>query len=107
MVDIARLFARSIAGGIFIAGSPAQIPGTPVIGGSQVLDFYDDFCSHRATSLKADGKDILWMMMMLQPGLRNPVLAEVPSQAFSRPQLFLEILFSDDSRMTSVDFRTM
>src|ERR1700690_202872 len=32
--------------------------GTVVITGPKVLDFYSGFCAHRATCLKADGKDI-------------------------------------------------
>jgi hypothetical protein len=32
--------------------------GTVVISGPKVLDFYNGFCAHRATCLKADGKDI-------------------------------------------------
>jgi hypothetical protein len=36
-----------------------------VIAGPKALDFYDDFCSHRAASLKADGKDILSVRMLL------------------------------------------
>ena len=40
--------------------------GTLVIAGPKVLDLYDDFCSHRATSLKADGKDILSVTMILR-----------------------------------------
>src|ERR1700724_3456749 len=40
--------------------------GTLVI--AKALDFYDDFCSHRATSLKADGKDILSVRMLLNSG---------------------------------------
>ena len=39
--------------------------GTLVIAGPKVLEFYDDFCSHRATSLKADGRDILSVAMIL------------------------------------------
>ena len=39
--------------------------GTLVIAGPKVLEFYDDFCSHRATSLKADGKDILAVTIVL------------------------------------------
>jgi hypothetical protein len=39
--------------------------GTLVIAGPKVLQFYEDFCSHRATSLKADGKDILAVTMVL------------------------------------------
>jgi hypothetical protein len=39
--------------------------GTLVIAGSKVLEFYDDLCSRRATSLKADGKDILSVTMIL------------------------------------------
>jgi hypothetical protein len=40
--------------------------GTLVIKGPKVLEFYDDFCNHRATALKADGKDILSVTMMLE-----------------------------------------
>jgi hypothetical protein len=32
--------------------------GTVLITGPKVLDFYAEFCAHRATCLKADGKDI-------------------------------------------------
>jgi len=39
--------------------------GTLVIAGPKVLEFYDDFCNHRATSLKADGKDIRAVTMVL------------------------------------------
>ena len=39
--------------------------GTVVIAGPKVLEFYEDFCSHRATSLKSDGKDILSVAMVL------------------------------------------
>jgi hypothetical protein len=39
--------------------------GTFVITGPKVLEFYDDFSSHRATSLKADGKDILSVKFVL------------------------------------------
>jgi hypothetical protein len=39
--------------------------GTLVITGPKVLEFYDDFCNHRATFLKADGKDILAVTMVL------------------------------------------
>jgi len=39
--------------------------GTMVIAGPKVLEFYDDFCNHRATSLKADGKDILAVTIVL------------------------------------------
>jgi hypothetical protein len=39
--------------------------GTLVIAGPKVLEFYDDFCNHRATSLKSDGKDILVVTMVL------------------------------------------
>jgi hypothetical protein len=39
--------------------------GTLVIAGPKVLEFYDDFCNHRATSLKSDGKDILAVTMVL------------------------------------------
>jgi hypothetical protein len=33
--------------------------GTIIVTGSKARDFYDLFCNHRATLLKADGKDIL------------------------------------------------
>jgi hypothetical protein len=39
--------------------------GTLVIAGPKVLEFYDDFCNHRATSIKSDGKDILAVTMVL------------------------------------------
>jgi hypothetical protein len=39
--------------------------GTLVIAGPKVLEFYDDFCNHRAMSLKSDGKDILAVTMVL------------------------------------------
>jgi hypothetical protein len=39
--------------------------GTLVIAGPKVLEFYDDLCNHRATSLKADGKDILAVTIVL------------------------------------------
>jgi hypothetical protein len=39
--------------------------GTLVIAGPKVLDFYDDFCNHRATLVKADGKDILSVTLLL------------------------------------------
>jgi hypothetical protein len=39
--------------------------GTLVIAGPKVLEFYDDFCNHRATSLKSDGKDIVAVTMKL------------------------------------------
>jgi hypothetical protein len=39
--------------------------GTMVIAGPKVLEFYNDFCNHHATSLKSDGKDILKVTMVL------------------------------------------
>ena len=39
--------------------------GTVLITGSKVLDFYAGFCAHRATCLKADGKDITDLKLML------------------------------------------
>jgi hypothetical protein len=39
--------------------------GTLVIARPKALDFYGDFCSQRATSLKADGKDIDSVRMLL------------------------------------------
>jgi hypothetical protein len=40
--------------------------GTLVIEGPKVLEFYEDFCNHRATSLKADGTDIRSVTMHLR-----------------------------------------
>jgi hypothetical protein len=39
--------------------------GTVVIAGPKVLDFYAGFCAHRATYLKADGKDITNLKLIL------------------------------------------
>jgi hypothetical protein len=39
--------------------------GTVLITGPKVLDFYAGFCAHRATCLKADGKDITGLRLML------------------------------------------
>jgi hypothetical protein len=39
--------------------------GTLVVAGPKVLDFYDDFCNHRAASVKTDGEDILSVTMLL------------------------------------------
>jgi hypothetical protein len=39
--------------------------GTLVITGPKVLDFYTGFCAHRATYLKADGKDITNLKLVL------------------------------------------
>src|ERR1700726_2425621 len=47
---------------------------TLVIAGPKFLEFYDDFCNHRATSLKADGKDILAVTIALnaEPDVAPP-----------------------------------
>ncbi len=39
--------------------------GTVVVTGPKVLDFYAAFCAHRATSPKADGKDIQSVKIIL------------------------------------------
>src|ERR1700739_2184325 len=39
--------------------------GTVVVAGPKVLDFYAGFCSNRATCLKADGKDITGLELIL------------------------------------------
>lgn len=39
--------------------------GTVVITGPKVLDFYARFCAQRATCLKADGKDITDLKLIL------------------------------------------
>jgi hypothetical protein len=38
---------------------------TVVIAGPKALDFYAEFCAHRATCLKADGKDIKVLKLIL------------------------------------------
>jgi hypothetical protein len=42
--------------------------GTIIVTGPKAWDFYDLFCSHRATLLRADGKDILGVTMALDSG---------------------------------------
>jgi hypothetical protein len=39
--------------------------GTVVIAGPKALDFYAGFCAHRASCLKADGKDITNLKLIL------------------------------------------
>ena len=39
--------------------------GTVVITGPKVMDFYAGFCTNRATCLKADGKDITELKLLL------------------------------------------
>jgi hypothetical protein len=39
--------------------------GTVVMTGPKVLDFYAGFCTHRVTCLKADGKDITDLKLIL------------------------------------------
>ena len=59
--------------------------GTIVVTGPKAWDFYDLFCNHRATLLKADGKDILAVTMALNAGrdvgvTPNPADRQVLSQ---------------------------
>jgi hypothetical protein len=42
--------------------------GTLVVAGPRVLEFYDDFCAHWATNLKADGESITSVTMQLREG---------------------------------------
>ena len=43
-----------------------QFPlGTIVVTGPKAWDFYDQFCKHRATLIKTDGKDILAVTMAI------------------------------------------
>jgi hypothetical protein len=39
--------------------------GTVIVTGPKVLDFYAGFCGHRVTCLKADGKDITDLKLIL------------------------------------------
>ena len=39
--------------------------GTVIIAGPKVLDFYAGFCADRATCLRADGKDITDLKLIL------------------------------------------
>jgi hypothetical protein len=48
--------------------------GTIVVTGPKAWNFYDRFCSHRATLLKADGKDIVAVSIALSgEGIRTLV----------------------------------
>jgi hypothetical protein len=40
--------------------------GTIVVTGPKCWDFYDKFCSHKATLLRADGQDILSVTLALR-----------------------------------------
>ena len=42
--------------------------GTVVITGPKVLDFLAGFCAHRATCLKADGKDVTDVKLIVNSG---------------------------------------
>jgi hypothetical protein len=42
--------------------------GTIVVKGPKALEFYEQFSNHRATLIKADGKDILSVRMHLNAG---------------------------------------
>ena len=42
--------------------------GTIVVAGPKALEFYEHFSNHRATLIKADGKDILSVRMELNAG---------------------------------------
>jgi hypothetical protein len=42
--------------------------GTIVVKGPKALEFYEQFSNHRATLVKADGKDILSVRMHLNAG---------------------------------------
>lgn len=41
--------------------------GNVVVQGPKCLDFFEAFCAHRATSLKADGTDIVSVTLILPP----------------------------------------
>ena len=44
--------------------------GTIVVAGPKAFEFYEQFSNHRATLIKADGKDILSVRMHLNTGSR-------------------------------------
>ena len=46
-------------------------PGTIVVMGPKGWDFCERFCSHKVGLLKADGKDIVAVTMVLRPGPEN------------------------------------
>jgi hypothetical protein len=50
--------------------------GTIIVTGPKTWDFYEEFCSHRATLIEADGKDILGVTIALNrtadAGQQNP-----------------------------------
>jgi hypothetical protein len=58
-----------------LAGGRKSERRTVVIKGPKVLDFYAGFCAHRATCLKADGKDITDLKLILDndPKAKNDV----------------------------------
>ena len=73
MGDALRILERSgaIAQAVLTKINRQQIPELRAaiedlsIAGPKVLDFYAGFCAHRATCLKADGKDIRVLNLIL------------------------------------------
>ena len=58
-------FAGVLSGTCVAAHDCAATWVTVIIAGPKVLDFYAGFCAHRATCLKADGKDIKVLNLIL------------------------------------------
>ena len=46
--------------------------GNIVLQGPKVREFYEEFCRQRATAVKADGKDILSVTLVLPTPLQEP-----------------------------------
>jgi hypothetical protein len=62
--------------------------GTIVVAGPKALEFYEQFSNHRATLIRADGKDILSVKMHLNSeGLAEKdaevVIPEIGGEEFS------------------------
>ena len=64
--------------------------GTVVVTGPKTFDFYEQFSNHRATLLRADGKDILSVRMHLDSW-----------------QAEADVQSNDDSQSTSGEYRAL
>jgi hypothetical protein len=67
-------------------------PSRRLSSGLKVLDFYTGFCAHRATCLKADGKDITHLTLILN--------VDSNAEKGSRPSKKLELGQSADNNIT-------
>jgi hypothetical protein len=63
--------------------------GTIVVTGPKTLEFYEQFSNHRATLIKADGKDILSVKMHLNSQVQAEKDAEVVTRQIGGEDLLL------------------